>query len=96
MCCIRRCCSARWPEGDPRTSRIVFITQDLPRAVIEARHARVRGRRRGVNARCHNASLPVQVRNEYDDALGLIFDHDDVAVAAINSALRHVASRRAA
>ncbi len=24
-----------WPEGDPRTSRIVFITQDLPRAVIE-------------------------------------------------------------
>ena len=35
MCCIRRCCSARWPEGDPRTSRIVFITQDLPRAVIE-------------------------------------------------------------
>ncbi|MSP01412.1 MAG: GTP-binding protein [Acetobacteraceae bacterium] len=25
-----------WPEGDPRTSRIVFITQDLPRAVIEA------------------------------------------------------------
>ncbi len=61
-----------------------------------ARHARVRGRRRGVNARCHNASLPVQVRNEYDDALGLIFDHDDVAVAAINSALRHVASRRAA
>jgi G3E family GTPase len=26
---------AAWPEGDPRTSRIVFITQDLPRAVIE-------------------------------------------------------------
>jgi G3E family GTPase len=25
-----------WPEGDPRTSRIVFITQDLPREVIEA------------------------------------------------------------
>jgi G3E family GTPase len=25
-----------WPEGDPRTSRIVFITQDLPRSVIEA------------------------------------------------------------
>jgi G3E family GTPase len=25
-----------WPEGDPRTSRIVFITQALPRAVIEA------------------------------------------------------------
>jgi G3E family GTPase len=24
-----------WPEGDPRTSRIVFITQDLSRAVIE-------------------------------------------------------------
>ena len=24
-----------WPEGDPRTSRIVFITQDLPRAVVE-------------------------------------------------------------
>ena len=24
-----------WPEGDPRTSRIVFITQDLPRAMIE-------------------------------------------------------------
>ena len=24
-----------WPEGDPRTSRIVFITRDLPRAVIE-------------------------------------------------------------
>jgi len=24
-----------WPEGDPRTSRIVFITQDLPRAIIE-------------------------------------------------------------
>jgi G3E family GTPase len=24
-----------WPEGDPRTSRIVFITQDIPRAVIE-------------------------------------------------------------
>jgi G3E family GTPase len=26
---------AAWPEGDPRTSRIVFITQDLPRAVVE-------------------------------------------------------------
>jgi G3E family GTPase len=25
-----------WPEGDPQTSRIVFITQDLPREVIEA------------------------------------------------------------
>ena len=25
-----------WPEGDPRTSRLVFITQDIPRAVIEA------------------------------------------------------------
>ena len=25
-----------WPEGDPRTSRIVFITQDLPRSVVEA------------------------------------------------------------
>jgi G3E family GTPase len=25
----------RWPDGDPRTSRIVFITQDLPRSVIE-------------------------------------------------------------
>ncbi len=24
-----------WPEGDPRTSRIVFITQDLPRSVVE-------------------------------------------------------------
>ena len=24
-----------WPEGDPRTSRIVFITRDLPRDVIE-------------------------------------------------------------
>jgi G3E family GTPase len=24
-----------WPEGDPRTSRLVFITQDLPRDVIE-------------------------------------------------------------
>lgn len=24
-----------WPEGDPRTSRIVFITRDLPRAVVE-------------------------------------------------------------
>jgi G3E family GTPase len=24
-----------WPDGDPRTSRIVFITRDLPRAVIE-------------------------------------------------------------
>jgi G3E family GTPase len=24
-----------WPSGDPRNSRIVFITQDLPRAVIE-------------------------------------------------------------
>ena len=24
-----------WPEGDPRTSRIVFITQDMPRAAIE-------------------------------------------------------------
>jgi G3E family GTPase len=24
-----------WPDGDPRTSRIVFITQDLPRSVIE-------------------------------------------------------------
>ncbi len=26
---------AGWPDGDPRTSRIVFITRDLPRAVIE-------------------------------------------------------------
>lgn len=25
-----------WPDGDPRTSRIVFIAQDLPRAAIEA------------------------------------------------------------
>ena len=24
-----------WPEGDPRTSRLVFITRDLPRSVIE-------------------------------------------------------------
>ena len=24
-----------WPEGDPRTSRLVFITRDLPRPVIE-------------------------------------------------------------
>ena len=24
-----------WPEGDPRTSRLVFITRDLPRAIIE-------------------------------------------------------------
>jgi G3E family GTPase len=24
-----------WPEGDPRTSRMVFITRDLPRSVIE-------------------------------------------------------------
>ena len=24
-----------WPEGDPRCSRLVFITRDLPRAVIE-------------------------------------------------------------
>ena len=24
-----------WPAGDPRTSRLVFITRDLPRAVIE-------------------------------------------------------------
>jgi G3E family GTPase len=24
-----------WPEGDPRTSRLVFITRDLPREVIE-------------------------------------------------------------
>jgi G3E family GTPase len=24
-----------WPDGDPRTSRLVFITRDLPRAVIE-------------------------------------------------------------
>ena len=24
-----------WPPGDPRTSRIVFITRDLPRSVIE-------------------------------------------------------------
>jgi G3E family GTPase len=26
---------AAWPQGDPRTSRIVFITRDLPRGVIE-------------------------------------------------------------
>jgi G3E family GTPase len=26
---------AGWPEGDPRTSRIVFITRDLARAVVE-------------------------------------------------------------
>ncbi len=26
---------ADWPEGDPRTSRVVFITRDIPRAVIE-------------------------------------------------------------
>ncbi len=26
----------KWPEGDPRTSRIVFITRDLDRATIEA------------------------------------------------------------
>ena len=26
---------AAWPDGDPRTSRLVFITRDLPRAVIE-------------------------------------------------------------
>jgi hypothetical protein len=26
---------AAWPDGDPRTSRMVFITRDLPRAVIE-------------------------------------------------------------
>jgi hypothetical protein len=26
---------AAWPDGDPRTSRLVFITRDLPRVVIE-------------------------------------------------------------
>jgi G3E family GTPase len=26
---------AAWPPGDPRTSRLVFITRDLPRAAIE-------------------------------------------------------------
>ena len=26
---------AAWPEGDARTSRLVFITRDLPRSVIE-------------------------------------------------------------
>jgi len=26
---------AAWPEGDTRTSRLVFITRDLPRDVIE-------------------------------------------------------------
>lgn len=26
---------AACPEGDPRTSRLVFITRDLPRFVIE-------------------------------------------------------------
>jgi G3E family GTPase len=26
---------AAWPEDDPRTSRLVFITRDLPRDVIE-------------------------------------------------------------
>jgi len=26
---------AAWPDADPRTSRLVFITSDLPRAVIE-------------------------------------------------------------
>jgi hypothetical protein len=26
---------AAWPDGDPRTSRIVFITRDLPRAIVE-------------------------------------------------------------
>jgi len=26
---------AAWPDGDPRTSRMVFITRDLPRSVIE-------------------------------------------------------------
>ena len=26
---------AAWPRGDPRTSRIVFITRDLSQAVIE-------------------------------------------------------------
>jgi G3E family GTPase len=26
---------AAWPEGDPRTSRLVFITRDLPREAIE-------------------------------------------------------------
>ena len=25
---------AAWPEGDPRSSRIVFITQDLPRDIV--------------------------------------------------------------
>ena len=26
---------ATWPDGDPRTSRLVFITRDLARDVIE-------------------------------------------------------------
>jgi G3E family GTPase len=26
---------AAWPKGDPRTSRLVFITRDLPRSVVE-------------------------------------------------------------
>ena len=42
------------------------------------------------------ASLPFAVRNQHDDALGLIFDRDDAAVAAINIALRHLISRKAA
>ena len=42
------------------------------------------------------ASLPFAVRNQYEDALGLVFDRDDAAVAAIKSALRHLISRKAA
>jgi hypothetical protein len=42
------------------------------------------------------ASLPFVVRNQYQDALGLMFDRDDTTVVAINTALRDLVSRKAA
>jgi hypothetical protein len=42
------------------------------------------------------ASLPFTVRNQYDDGLGLVFDHDDATVAAVNRTRQHLVSQHAA
>jgi G3E family GTPase len=52
-----------WPEGDPRTSRIVFITRDLPRSVIEAGLQAFQAAREGFAPRPHQGPAALGTRS---------------------------------
>jgi G3E family GTPase len=47
-----------WPEGDPRTSRLMFITRDLPRDAIDE-SLRAFNAETGAGSMCVNEGVPV-------------------------------------